>query len=436
MSQETQAEKDEAQRAQPNPQGENPQIRLPDVIPFIGSGSTVMYPQQLMPVLATEEKDVKAIDDAAAADVKVLGLFSQKPGPEEGRYEGELHALGTAATIVRMAKAPDGTVHAILQGVARVRICEVEQSKPWIRGRVERLEDIVGASLETEAMMRSAVTAFQDVVEISEALPKELGAAVNNISEPSALADFIAANLHITPEQRQQVLEELDVSKRLRLVIDMLRHEQEVMEVESKIQSEVKGELDKRQREFILREQLKAIQKELGEGDITPELSELKKRLDKADLPEAAGKEADREMQRLLTIPSISPEYQVARTYLEWLADLPWKINTEDNLDIDRAEKILNEDHYGLEKVKQRILDFLAVRQLRAGETRGPILCFVGPPGTGKTSLGQSISRALGRKFIRMSLGGMRDEAEIRGHRRTYVGALPGRVIQEIRRCG
>ena len=436
MSQETQAEQDEAQRAQPNPQGENPQIRLPDVIPFIGSGSTVMYPQQLMPVLATEEKDVKAIDDAAAADVKVLGLFSQKPGPEEGRYEGELHDLGTAATIVRMAKAPDGTVHAILQGVARVRICEVEQSKPWIRGRVERLEDIVGASLETEAMMRAAVAAFQKVVEISEELPKELGAAVNNISEPSALADFIAANLHITPEQRQQVLEELDVCKRLRLVIDMLRHEQEVAEVESKIQSEVKGELDKRQREFILREQLKAIQKELGEGDITPELSELKKRLDEADLPEAAGKEADREMQRLLTIPSISPEYQVARTYLEWLADLPWKINTEDNLDIDRAEKILNEDHYGLEKVKQRILDFLAVRQLRAGETRGPILCFVGPPGTGKTSLGQSISRALGRNFIRMSLGGMRDEAEVRGHRRTYVGALPGRVIQEIRRCG
>jgi ATP-dependent Lon protease len=335
-----------------------------------------------------------------------------------------------------MAKAPDGSVHAILQGVARIRLVEIEQSEPWMRGRVQRLDDTGKASLETEAMMRNAVAIFQRVVEMSEALPKELGAAVGNVSEPSALSDFIAANLHITPEQRQQVLAELDVSKRLQLVIDLLRHEEDVLEVESKIQSQVRGELDKKQREFILREQMRAIQKELGEGEITPELAELKKRLDEADLPEEARKEAEREMQRLTTIPSISPEYQVARTYLEWLADLPWHVSTEDNLDIDRAEEILNEDHYGLDKVKQRILDFLAVRQLRRGETRGPILCFVGPPGTGKTSLGQSIARALNRKFIRMSLGGIRDEAEIRGHRRTYVGAMPGRVIQELRRCG
>jgi len=417
-------------------QDEKPQIRIPDVIPVIGSGSTVMYPQQLMPVLATEERDIKAVDDAAAAEVQMLGLFAQKADPEEGQYGGELHHVGTAASIVRMAKAPDGTVHAILQGVARIRLQELVQSEPWMRGRVERLEEKVKADLETEALMRNAIAAFQQVVEMSEALPKELTGAVSNVSEPSSLADFIAANLHITTEQRQQVLEEMNIHNRLRLIIDFLRHEQEVLEVESRIQSQVKDELDKRQREFILREQLKAIQKELGEGDITPELSELKKRLDEADLPEEARKEADREMQRLMTIHSISPEYQVARTYLEWLADLPWKVSTEDNLDIARAEQILNEDHYGLEKVKQRILDFLAVRQLKAGETRGPILCFVGPPGTGKTSLGQSIARALGRKFIRMSLGGIHDEAEIRGHRRTYVGALPGRIIQEIRRCG
>ncbi len=436
MSQRTRKGQVKERPAQAASQDEKPQMRIPDVIPVIGSGSTVMYPQQLMPVLATEEKDIKAVNDAAAAEVQVLGVFAQQAGPEEGQYNGELHDVGTATTIVRMAKAPDGTVHAILQGVARIRLQELVQSEPWMRARVERLEDKVKADLEAEALMRNAVATFQQIVEMSEALPNELAAAVGNVTEPSSLADFIAANLHVTPEQRQQALEELDTHKRLRLIIDLLRHEQEVLEVESRIHSQVKDELDKRQREFILREQLKAIQKELGEGEITPELSELKKRLDEADLPEEARKEADREMQRLTTIPSISPEYQVARTYLEWLADLPWKVGTEDNLDIARAEQILNEDHYGLEKVKQRILDFLAVRQLKAGETRGPILCFVGPPGTGKTSLGQSIARALGRKFIRMSLGGIHDEAEIRGHRRTYVGALPGRIIQEVRRSG
>ncbi len=425
----------EGEPTQVVPQEGKPQVRIPDVIPLIGSGSTVMFPQQLMPVLATEEKEIKAIDDAAAG-VKVLGLFSQKPGPGQGDYEGDLHDVGTAATIVRMAKAPDGSVHAILQGVARIRLTKMEQSKPWKRGRVERLEDEIKVDLEIEATVRNAVATFERVVEMSEALPKELVSAVRNVSEPSALTDFIAANINITSEQRQRVLEELDVHERLQQVTDFLSHEQDVLEVESKIQSQVRGELDKKQREFILREQMKAIQKELGEGDVTPELSELKKRLDEADLPEEARKEADREMQRLMTIPSISPEYQVARTYLEWLADLPWNVSTEDSLDIDRAEETLDKDHYGLDKVKQRILDFLAVRKLRAGEVRGPILCFVGPPGTGKTSLGQSIARALGRKFIRMSLGGIRDEADIRGHRRTYVGSMPGRIIQELRRCG
>jgi ATP-dependent Lon protease len=395
-----------------------------------------MYPQQLMPVLATEEKDVKAIDDAAAAEVKVVGLFAQQPGESEGSYDGDLRQTGIAAQIVRMAKAPDGSVHAILQGVARIRLAEMEQSEPWMRGRIERLEDASGTVVRAEAMMRSAVAAFERVVGISEALPDELATAVGNVNEPSALADFIAANIHISPDQRQRVLEELDVAKRLELVMEFLSHEENVLEVESKIQTQVRGELDKKQREFILREQMKAIQKELGEGETTPELAELKKRLDEADLPEGVRKEADREMQRLIAIPSISPEYQVARTYLEWLADLPWRLSTKDSLDIARAEEILDEDHYGLLKVKQRILDFLAVHQLKAGETRGPILSFVGPPGTGKTSLGQSIARALGRKFVRMSLGGMRDEAEIRGHRRTYVGALPGRIIQELRRCG
>ncbi len=412
-----------------------PQVRVPELIPLIPAGSTVMYPQQLMPVLATEARDIEAIGEAAASEAKMLGVFAQR-AQTDGNYEGDLLPMGTAASIVRMAKAPDGTVHAILQGAGRIKLAALEQSEPCLLGRVERLKERVERGSVLEAAMQEAAASFVRVINLSENLPQELGAAVANITDPSALSDFIAANLQLQPEERYAILEELNVNKRLAKVHDLVAHEIEVLEVQAEIQSDVRGELEKRQREFILREQMKAIQKELGEGDITPELSELKHRLDAAELPEAARKEADRELQRLLTIPSISPEYQVARTYLEWLADLPWAKSTEDQLDIKRAETILNEDHYGLDKVKQRILDFLAVIKLKEGETRGPILCFVGPPGTGKTSLGQSIARALGRKFIRMSLGGMRDEAEIRGHRRTYVGAMPGRLVQEIKRAG
>ena len=343
-----------------------------------------------------------------------------------------------------MAKVPDGSIHAIFQGIARIRLVEIEQDTSYMRGRVEALEETGERNLELEALSRNATAVFQRIVNASESIPDELALAATSINEPGNLA----ANIQIKPEDRQAILEALDVNQRLRLALDFLNHELEVLEVlevKSKIQGEVKGELDKRQREFILREQLRAIQKELGEAEISPELAELKQRLDDAHLLPDARKEADREVDRLNTIPPASPEYQVTRTCLEWLADLPWDKFTDDNLDIVRAEQILNEDHYGLDKVKQRILDFLAVRKLRAsaqgetasrgGEARGPLFCFVGPPGTGKTSLGQSIARALGRKFIRISLGGIHDEAEIRGHRRTYVGALPGRIIQEIRRA-
>jgi ATP-dependent Lon protease len=408
---------------------------IPDILPLIPGGSTVMYPQQLLPLLATDEHDIKAVGEAAGSDAKMVGVFTQHV-LEDDRYEGDLYQLGTAATIVRMATAPDGAVHAILQGVGRIKLLRVEQTEPCIVGRIQRVSETVERSDGLESLITSVREGFLRVVNLSETLPQELSTAVSNLGDASALADFIAANLHIKPEERYAVLEELDVNKRLQMVRAYINHEIEVLEVQSKIQNDVRGELDKRQREFILREQMKAIQKELGEGDIAPELSELKQRLSQASLPKAAQREADRELQRLTSIPSISPEYQVSRTYLEWLADLPWDISTEDLLDIIRAEAILEEDHYGLDKVKRRILDFLAVIKLRQGDTRGPILCFAGPPGTGKTSLGQSIARALGRKFIRMSLGGMRDEAEIRGHRRTYVGSMPGRIIQEIKRCG
>lgn len=428
----------EEQRSQPQalpPQQSAERAPIPSVVPVIPSGGTIMYPQQLMPVLATEERDVRAIDEAATSDVKMVGVFPQEL-TEEGKHEGELRNVGTAAIIVRMAKAPDGSVHAILQGAARVRLVVITDHEPVVHAQIERLGETVERGLELEALMRDAVERFQRIVNLSETLPNELAISIRNISDPSALADFVAANLPISSEDRYQVLSELNVNKRLVRVIDLLAHEIEVLEIQSKIHSDVRGELDKKQREFILREQMKAIQRELGEADIAPELSELKKKLDEHDLPEYVRKEADRELQRLVTIPTMSPEYQVARTYLEWLADLPWNVTTEDNLDIERAQQILDEDHYGLEKVKRRILDFLAVIKLKGGLARGPILCFVGPPGTGKTSLGQSIARALGRKFIRIALGGIRDEAEIRGHRRTYVGAMPGRIIQEIRRAG
>jgi ATP-dependent Lon protease len=430
---------------EPRPGQRATDLRVPDVVPVIPSGSTIVYPQQLMPVLAADERDIAAINAAASAPGKMVAIFSHavpphvtgdEPAGQKGSEDmPEFRQIGTAATVVRMAKSPDGTVHAILQGAARIRLVSVEAGGPPITARVERLPDRGERSLELEAVMRDATEAFLKVVNLSDSLPGELATAISDINEAGPLADFIAANLPLKPEDRYSVLAALNVTERLKLIQDLLSHEREVLEVQTKIHQDVKGELDKRQREFILREQLRAIQKELGE-ETTPELSELRRKLEAAALPEAARKEADREMERLGQIPTISPEYQVVRTYLEWLADLPWNVGTEDSLDVKRAAEVLDEDHYGLDKVKRRILDYLAVLKLKGGETKGPILCFTGPPGVGKTSLGISIARALGRKFIRVSLGGLRDEAEIRGHRRTYVGAMPGRVVQEIRRAG
>jgi ATP-dependent Lon protease len=412
------------------------ELVLPDVIPVIPSGSNVVYPQQLMPVMAVDDRDKTAIDEAASSEGKLIGIFSEEEAEGDDQSQSaRLREIGTVASIVRMAKAPDGSVHAILQGRARVRLREVVDQGPPLHARVEPLVDKNGNDVKSEAVMRNVAEAFVRAANLSDAMPTEIASVVGEITEPAALADFIAANLPLKPEDRYDILSELDVSKRLANVHSLLIHELDVLEIRNKIQSDVKGELDKRQRDFILREQMKAIQKELGE-ETSPELSELKERLENAQLPENVQKEADRELERLAQIPAISPEYGVVRTYLEWLADLPWNATTEDQLDTEHAAKVLDEDHYGLDKVKRRILDFLAVLKLKGGETRGPILCFVGPPGTGKTSLGQSIARALGRKFIRVSLGGMRDEAEIRGHRRTYVGAMPGRIIQEIRRAG
>ncbi|MGI8550591.1 MAG: endopeptidase La, partial [Dehalococcoidia bacterium] len=349
-------------------------------------------------------------------------------------YGGQPQPVGTAVAIVRMARAANGTVQALLQGVARVRLISIEQQSPFPRARVERIPDIIEPSTELEALGRTAVSLFQRIAALNQGIPAELVAAVATIQNPSNVADFIAANTNLRPEQRQTILAEANVTARLRVLTDYLGREVSVLEVGSQIQSQVKGDLDKKQRDFILREQLRAIQHELGESD-QPELTSLREKLAAAHLPQAARREADRELERLATIPTASPEYQVARTYLEWLSDLPWDKSTDAAIDIRRAGDILNADHYALDTVKDRILDYLAVRKLRP-EAHGPILCFAGPPGVGKTSLGQAIARAIGRDFVRLSLGGVRDEAEIRGHRRTYVGALPGRILQELRRAG
>ncbi|MBI2759916.1 MAG: endopeptidase La [Chloroflexi bacterium] len=407
-------------------------VAFPDELAVLATGASVLYPSIVVPYVSGEERDVRAVDEATSLPNRIVGIFAQQPSGD-GEYHGELQPFGTAAAILRMARGQQGGVQAILQGVARVRLVEVLQRDPYWRVRVERIVETVELTPELEALTRGVVTMFQRIVAMSDSLPGELGPAVSGITNPGNLADFIAANMGFKPEERLAVLAATDVTERLRLVNTYLSREMEVAEVGQKIRSQVQGEMDKRQREFILREQLAQIQKELGEEE-KPELAELRRRLDEANLPPQARREADRELARLVMINQASPEYQVARTYLEWLADLPWDKQTEEHLDIVEAERILNEDHYGLEKVKQRILDYLAVRKLRR-DTRGPILCFVGPPGVGKTSLGQSIARATGRAFVRLALGGMRDEAEIRGHRRTYVGAMPGRIIQELRRA-
>ncbi|HTE87174.1 MAG TPA: LON peptidase substrate-binding domain-containing protein, partial [Dehalococcoidia bacterium] len=404
------------------------EIEIPETLPVIATGPNVMYPAIVIPYVSAEERDTRAIDEAVSAGNRLLAIFAQTQTPD-GSYTGAIQPVGTAVSILRMARVQGGAVQALLQGVVRVRTVQIVQEEPSLRVRVERIADVVEPSTELEALTRAAIELFQRIAALSQNVPQELVGALGGIPNPGSLADFIAANMNLKPEQRQAILSEANVTARLRLLTDFLGKELSIAEVGSQIQSQVKGEMDKRQREFILREQLQAIQKELGEGG-EPELAPLREKLDEAHLPPEARREADRELERLATLQQASPEYQVLRTYLEWLGDLPWDKSTVDEIDIKKAEEILNHDHYGLEKVKRRILDYLAVRKLRP-DAHGPILCFVGPPGVGKTSLGQSISHALGRVFIRLSLGGVRDEAEIRGHRRTYVGALPGRIIQQ-----
>jgi ATP-dependent Lon protease len=372
-------------------------------------------------VLSGERMLVMASSKDAEAD---------EPGPDQ------IHRVGVAGVVARMLKVPDGTIRILVQGTERVRLGDFVAEEPYLVARVEALPDKVQPSPKLEALTRNVQRTFTEIIEQIPYLPEELQLAVTNVEDPSALSHLIAGALRIPADEKQELLEEVDVARRLRRLSEILARELEVIQLGSQIQSQVESEINKGQREYYLREQLKAIQRELGEEDEQQaEINELRRRIEEADLPEHARKAADRELSRLERLPPAAAEYGVIRTYLEWLVELPWSERTEDDLDIEHARDVLDEDHYDLEKVKDRILEYLAVRSLNP-ESHGPILCFVGPPGVGKTSLGRSIARALGRQFERISVGGVRDEAEIRGHRRTYIGALPGTIMRALRDAG
>ncbi len=409
------------------------EIRVPDELPILPGKDTVIFPFMIVPMVVAQERLVNLINEVVVGD-RLVGFFALR-SQEEHPAPTDLFTIGTAVQVVRMLRMPEGMVQVLLQGISRIRILQASQTEPYIRARVEVLQEQFQPSMEIEALTRNLVSLFQKIVSQAPNLPDEIAVAAMNIPEPGKLADFIASNLNLQVVEKQEILETLDVESRLRKLTAFVNREMEILDLGTKIQSQIRGEMDKAQRDFYLREQMKAIQKELGEEDErTVELNELRERIKEAGLPPEAQKEAERELDRLSKMPPAAAEYTVSRTYLDWIVSLPWNRSTVDNLDVNRARQILEEDHYDLEKVKDRILEYLSVRRLKT-DMKGPILCFVGPAGVGKTSLGQSIAKAMGRKFVRLSLGGVRDEAEIRGHRRTYVGAIPGRIIQGMRRA-
>ncbi len=405
-------------------------------LPLVALRETVIFPEMIVPLQVGREKSVNALN-AAVAEGGPIALVTQRQAEQEDIGDpSELYGVGTLAKIAQVVQLPDGTVRAIVQGQGRLRLAGFVQTSPYLRAQVEELSDASPAGLETQALMRTVQAQIEQYVANGAPVPPEAAVAARNITEPGLLADMVAYSPDMTTEQRQELLETVDVIERLKLVSNFLARQVEILELKGKIQNEVKSEMDKTQREYILREQLKAIQRELGEDDPQQaEIGELRDKVEAAGMPDEIKTRALKEIDRMSRIPSASPEVGVIRTYVDWLIGLPWNVSTEDQLDIKEAARILDEDHYGLEKIKERILEYLAVRTL-ADTIRSPILAFVGPPGVGKTSLGKSIAKAMGRKFVRMSLGGIHDEAEIRGHRRTYIGALPGRIIQNIKTAG
>src|SRR5436853_4278607 len=407
---------------------------LPDVLPVLGLSDIVIFPGMVAPLLVETAQSTKLIDDVVAGD-RLLGVALQRNPEAENPLPHEMHEVGCAARVLKMLKFPDNTVRVLVEGLWRIRIKDYTGTDPYLCAKFELLKDITEDSVELTAMLRNAQSQFQEIIKMSPALSEQIKIAALNTEDPGHFSDLIAVNLNLDLAERQKLLETISVKERLTRLLPMLNREHEVLTLSSKIQTEVATSISKTQRDFFLREQMRAIQRELGESDPNAgEVRVLREKIEQIQLPAEAKQVATQELERLQQMPPAAAEYGVTRHYLDWIIALPWTKETEDKLDLTEAERILNEQHFGLTKVKDRLLEFLAVIKRRK-QIKGPILCLVGPPRVGKTSLGRSMADALGRKFARISLGGMRDEAEIRGHRRTYVGALPGRIIQTLRRA-
>ena len=412
-----------------------------EVYPVMPLRNTVLFPQQVIPIYIGRDRSLKLINDLPS-DSKYIVVVAQEDGSVEDPKPDDLYSYGTLAQVLKVFDMPDNSKSAIVQGISRVKIIKYVQEDPYFTVSISLLEEEkITESIKVDALIKNLRQAFEELMKVAPNLTEEHSGMLKNIQKPNRLTDRAISVITISNQEKQEILEELNIKTRIEKALNLISREIQRIKLGDEIQSEVHDEITKTQREYYLREQMKAIKKELGEDEGTVESKELEEKIKAAKMPEAAEKVALKELDRLSRIPTQSPEYNVSRTYIEWLTDLPWSKSTDDRIDLKEAMKILDEDHFGLNKVKDRIIEYLAVRNLKQkkdpkGVLRGPILCFGGPPGVGKTSLGKSIARSMGREFVRFSLGGVRDEAEIRGHRRTYIGALPGRVIQSIKKAG
>src|SRR4051812_41465913 len=418
------------------PQDTGGPVEVPEQLSILPLRNSVLFPGSIIPIDVGRRKSVRLVEEAISKERPVIGILTQRDARTEDPAEGDMYSVGCAARILKVIKLAKDNFSVILQGVSRIRIAEYTQQEPFILSRVSAVPDPTTADVELDALVMNLKDIAKRVIKLMPELPKEAGALVDSVTEPGQLADLITSNLDIQVDEKQDVLETFDLKARMRTVLQFLSRQLEVLKVREKINTQVQEEMGRNQREYVLRQQLKAIKEELGELDESGgDLDEFKEKIQEAKMPADVEKVANKQFERLKVMQPSSAEYTVTRTYLEWLVELPWSISTEDKLNIQEARDILNSDHYDLEKGKKRILEYLAVRKLKA-DKKGPILCLLGPPGVGKTSLGRSIAKAMGRKFVRISLGGVRDEAEIRGHRRTYVGSLPGRIIQSLKKAG
>ncbi len=410
-------------------------VSIPDVLPILVLDNEILFPNIIMPYSVYDENNIDMINNSLI-DTKLVGAFSGIKSNEKKNNNNDIFEYGVGAVVLNLFKIPDGSIRIILQGLQRIQMDEIVQQDPYLQAKIHKVKDVYRKTIKVEALQRNILEGFKSIVKLSKEIPEEILTAAMNINEPSVLADFIASNMEMKFEDRRKILQESNVEMRLKELSGIIGNEVKMLEIGDQIQSQISTQFDKNQRKYFLREQLKAIKKELGENEDMPsEVTEYVDKIKKANMSKEARTVAENELDRLHRMNPASAEYSVALTYLDWLTSLPWTIATQDSVDIDKAKSILDEDHHGLDDIKERILEFLAVRKLN-NKKKGPILCFVGPPGVGKTSLGQSIARALDRKFMRLSLGGIRDEAEIRGHRRTYVGALPGRIMHGIKKSG